>query len=232
MTSGCLVLVDGWNHYLATRACFGPNVARNFPIDRVAAHVAAEAGEGVLTDVVVVMALPDQKQPGEEPEFLTWRKRLRGLHNSGVRHVPAKFRYSNMSCSGCGGALDRKITCPNCERVNPVAGRRKEKGADIKLAALALNGAWRQDYSTLVLLSQDSDFGPLVNQLKEVHLQQGRRYALYSAFPVCDRSGHEHRAVPGTRPMRLDAETYGTFVSRPRTSNRPGKGTAVGTYTG
>lgn len=213
MTSGCLVLVDGWNHYLAVKACFGPNVARNFPIDRLAAHVAAEAGEGLLTDVVVVMALPDQKQPGEEPEFLMWRKRLRGLHNSGVRHVSAKFRYSNMSCAGCGSPLERKVACPNCQRVNPLAGRRKEKGADIKLAALALNGAWRQDYSALVLLSQDSDFGPLVNQVKEVHLQQGRRYALYSAFPVCDRSAHEHRAVPGTRPIRLDAGTYGRFVT-------------------
>lgn len=214
MASGCLVLVDGWNHYLTAKACFGYSAARKFPIDRLASHVAAEAGEEALVDVVVVMALPDQKQPGEEPEFLTWRKRLRGLHNSGVRHVSAKFRYSDMSCAGCGSPLDRKVVCPHCEHVNPLAGRRKEKGADIKLATLALNGAWRQDYSTLVILSQDSDFGPLVNQVKEVHLQQGRRYAIYSAFPVCDSSVHDHRGMPGTRPIRLTAETYAACADR------------------
>ncbi|GAA0734465.1 NYN domain-containing protein [Dactylosporangium roseum] len=216
MARGCLVLVDGWNHYVTTRACLGYSAARSFPIDRLAAHVANQTGEETLVDVAVVMALPNQKQPGEEPEFMTWRKRLRGLRNAGVRHVAASFRYSDMSCADCGTPIDRKVVCPHCAHVNPFAGRRKEKGADIKLATLALNGAWRQDYSTLVILSQDSDFGPLVNQLKEVHLEQGRRYALYSAFPVCDRAAHDHRGVPGTRPIHLDAATYATCAGRPR----------------
>jgi uncharacterized LabA/DUF88 family protein len=208
MTHGCLVLVDGWNHYLTSQACFGSTVARRFPIDRLAAHIAAQTGEETLVDVAVVMALPDQKQPGEEPEFMAWRRRLRRLRNLGVRHVSAKFRYSDMSCAGCGTTLDRKVECPHCAHLNPFAGRRKEKGADIRLATLALSGAWRQDYSTLVIFSQDSDFGPLVRQLKEVHQQQSRRYALYSAFPVCDRAAHDHRGVPGTHPIHLDAATY------------------------
>ncbi|GAA4966075.1 NYN domain-containing protein [Actinoplanes utahensis] len=213
MARGCLVLVDGWNHYLSTSSCLGFDLARTFPIDRLAAHLAPRTGEETLVDVAVVMALPNRNEPGELPEFMTWRKRLRGLHNAGVRHEHAKFRYSDMSCGGCGSPVDRKVVCPHCEHVNPIAGRRKEKGADIKLAALALNGAWRQDYSTLVILSQDADFGPLVRQLAEVHLEQGRRYALYSAFPVCDRP-HPHRAVPGTRSIPLDAATYAACARR------------------
>lgn len=216
MTPGCLVLVDGWNHYIAALECFGHNVAKNFPIDRLAAHVATEIGE-TLAGVAVVMALPNPNQPGEEPEHLAWRKRLRRLHNSGVRHEAAKFRYSDMTCAECGSLLDRKVTCPNCDHMNPVAGRRKEKGADIKLAMMALDGAWRQDYSSLVVFSQDSDFGPMVQQVKNVHLRQGRHYALYSAFPVCS-SPHDHRGVPGTKPIRLDAQTYARLAlqSTPR----------------
>lgn len=212
MASGCLVLVDGWNHYLAVQSCFGYGVAKNFPVDRLAAHVAAEVGEDTLTGVSVVMALPDQKQPGEEPAFFAWRKKMRGLRNSGVLHVRAKFRYSDMMCAGCGDPLDRKVTCPNCGHEHSLAGRRKEKGADIKLAMLAIDGAWRQDYSTLVIFSQDADFGPMVDHVKNVHLQQGRRYKLYSAFPDCGDSAHDHRGIPGTRPIRLDADTYVKLV--------------------
>jgi hypothetical protein len=215
-------LVDGWNHFIAVKSCFGYEVAGKFPLDRLAAHLATATGESSVSDVVVVMAIPDQRQPGEEPDYWAWRTRLKKLANYGVRHEKAKFSYHDLRCAGCGAAVDRKVKCPACERVNPVAGRRKEKGADIKLAGLALSGAWRQDYSSLVIVSQDSDFGPMVAQVKNVHLGQGRRYALYSAFPSCDDRGHDHRGVPGTQPIRLDMDTYGQLAGRPFADPRAG----------
>ena len=192
MTSGCLVLVDGWNHFCAAEKCFGRKIAGKFPVDRLAAHVASAAGEDTVTDVVVVMAIPDRNVPGEEPEFWAWRRRLNKLSNYGVRHERARFKYRELSCEGCGGSVDRMVKCPVCGQETSVAGRRKEKGADVALTTLALNGAWRQSYSSLIILAQDADYGPLVRQVREVHIQQGRPYALYSAFPVCG-SAHDHR---------------------------------------
>lgn len=215
MASGCLVLVDGWNHFLKAEACFGRTAATRFPVDRLATHVASAAGEDTVTDAVVVMAIPDRNVPGEENAFWEWRNRLKALSNHGVRHEKAKFKYRTLTCPACGNPVDRKAKCLHCPEEIPLPGRRAEKGADILLATLALSGAWRQDYSSLVILAQDSDYGPLVRQLKEVHLQQGRRYNLYSAFPVCEDPAHDHRPVPATKPLPLDLETYEKLIAQP-----------------
>jgi NYN domain len=227
VASGCLVLVDGWNHFLAAQACFGYEAAVKFPIDRLARHVAHEVGETTLTGVMVVMAIPDRNQPGEEPEFWAWRKRLNKLRNYGVHHERARFSYQDTLCLNCRTPMERKIKCPKCEHLNSLAGRRKEKGADIKLAALALEGAWRSEYSTLVIASKDSDFGPLVKQLKDIHKRQSRFYNLYSAFPVCNGSGHTHYKVPGTKELRLDAATYAQITAQPFTAISQEKSTAT-----
>jgi hypothetical protein len=215
VAADCLILVDGWNHFLAAKRCFGYGAANKFPLDRVARHLAVMAGVDSISDAVVVMALPDRHRPDEEPEFKLWRGRLNKLRNFGVRHERARFSYHDLTCLGCRCRLNRLIVCPACGAENPAAGRRKEKGADVKLTTLAVNGAWRQEYSALIVLSQDSDFGPMIQQVKEVHRQQGRYYALYSAFPVCGNPDHEHRAVPGTRPLHLDADTYLALGNQP-----------------
>ncbi|TDT42783.1 NYN domain-containing protein [Streptomyces sp. BK208] len=215
MGSGCLVLVDGWNHYVAALRCFGYGPAAKFPLDRLARYAAAETGADSVNDAAVVMALPDRNHPGEAPEFHTWRKRLRKLSNYGVRHERARFSYQALACAQCSTSLDRSVTCGNCGTSNTMAGRRKEKGADIRLASLALRGAWQQDYASLIILSQDSDFGPMVQEVKKVHQSQGRRYALYSAFPTCTRADHEHRPIPGTKELRLDPGVYAALIDRP-----------------
>ena len=145
MGSGCLVLVDGWNHYVAALRCFGYGPAAKFPLDRLALHVAAETGADTVDKAAVVMALPDRNHPGEAPEFYAWRKRLRRLSNYGIRHKPARFSYHQLACTQCSTSLDRSVTCGNCGTSNATAGRRKEKGADIRLASLALRGAWQQE---------------------------------------------------------------------------------------
>lgn len=215
MASGCLVLVDGWNHFLRTEACFGYKAAVKFPVDRLATYVATAAGEDTVSDVAVVMAIPERDEPGEEPAYWAWRRRLNKLANHGVRHERAKFRYHNLTCACCGAELEWKITCPNCQHENPLAGRRKEKGADVKLATMALDAAWRQTHSSLVILAQDADYGPMARQIKAVYQQQGRQCQLYSAFPKCDDSAHDHRGVPGTDWLPIDAENYAKLIALP-----------------
>lgn len=215
MTSGSLVLVDGWNHYLAVQQCFGYAAAVLFPIDRLAAHLTAQTEAEKVADAAVVMAIPRRDKPAEEADYWAWRKRLNKLKNHGVQHESARFKDQTLTCSGCEQTLSRAMVCGACGKTNRLAGRRKEKGADIKLAALALDGAWLQSYSTLILLSQDEDFGPLIRKIKEVHRRQGRRYDLYSAYPVCSRPGHNHRPVPSAKPLEITAEDYSALAARP-----------------
>lgn len=209
------MLVDGWNHFLAAERCFGYRSATRFPIDRLAVSLAAETGADAVNDAVVVMALPDRNRPGETNDHSAWRKRLRRLHNYGVRHEKARFSYREVTCSGCGTILDPRVTCERCGASTAVASRRREKGADIALASLALSGAWQEQYDTLVVLSQDTDFAPMIRHVKEAHQRQGRRYALYSAFPVCAHPGHGHRSIPGTRELPIDAARYQTLIDAP-----------------
>ena len=215
MASGCLVLIDGWNHFLQVQTCFGYEVAVKFPVDRLAAHVAERVGEETVTDVAVVMALPDRNRPDEEPEFWAWRKKLNKLHNYGVRHERAKFSYHDLFCANCGNSLERKVTCPHCHADNPLPGRRKEKGADVTLAILALNAAWRQDHSSLVIFAQDADYGPMARQVTAIYREQGRECRVYSAFPKCDNAGHAHRKVPDTLPLPVDEENYAKLIALP-----------------
>lgn len=215
MASGCLVLVDGWNHYLRTQACFEYEVAVKFPIDRLAGYVATTVGEDTVTDVAVVMAIPDRNQPGEQPQYWQWRRKLRKLAGYGVRHEAARFSYHEMSCAVCGSKLDRNVRCEACDHLNPLAGRRKEKGADVKLATMAVNAAWRQDYSSLVILAQDADYGPMARQVREIHREQGRSCGLFSAFPVCGDQAHDHRGIPGTTWLPLNAEAYEKLTALP-----------------
>lgn len=215
MTSGCLVLVDGWNHFLRTQTCFGYEVAVKFPVDRLAAHVAKAVGEEVVTDAAVIMALPARNRPEEEADYWGWRKKLNKLNNYGVRHVAARFSYHDpWSCAGCGNPLERKVTCPVCQRENPFPGRRTEKGADVMLATMALNSAWRQDHSSLVIFAQDADYGPLARQVKSIYRQQGRQCELYSAFPKCEAT-HNHRGVPDTTWLPIEEETYAGLIALP-----------------
>ncbi|MGO9782197.1 MAG: NYN domain-containing protein [Streptosporangiaceae bacterium] len=216
MESACLVLVDGWNHYLAAQRCFGTEMARKFPVDRLAWHAAAAAGEETLADVIVLMALPEPEQQGDTAEGHAWRRKCRKLSNYGVqRPKNVRFSYHDTMCAGGGHPLPRTFKCPECGTLNHMTGRRKEKGADVKLATLAVNGAWTREYSSLVIFSQDTDFGPLISQLREIHLAQGRRYNLYSAYPDCGGAAHAHRGVPGSRPLPLAADTYAELAAQP-----------------
>lgn len=194
--------------------CFGYPMARRFPIDRLALHLARETG-GDAVDAAVVMAIPNRNEAGEQPEFFAWRGRMRKLNNYGVRHEAARFQYHDPKCDQCQSSMQHSLTCRQCGAASPTAGRRKEKGADIKLASLALTGAWRQEYSTLIVLSQDSDFAPMIREVKEIHRAQGRRYALYSAFPTCASTGHPHRKLSGTRELPIGREVYEDLVNRP-----------------
>jgi NYN domain len=217
VASGCLVLVDGWNHFLAAQKCFGRDAARKFPVDRLAWHAAAQAGEETLVGVVVFMAIPDQRQPGELAEYHAWRKRHRKLQNFGVqRPRSVRFTYHDLFCPSCKQPLDRAVKCPECGARSQLSGWKEEKGADVGLAARAVHGAWNQEYSSLVIFSQDSDYRPLTDQLREIHLAQGREYRLFSAFPDCG-GGHAHWGVPGTKQLPLDAITYADLAARPFT---------------
>lgn len=217
---GSLVLVDGWNHYMAALRCFGYASAARFPIDRLAAHLTARTEADKVADAAVVMAIPNRNNPAELADFEQWRRRLHWLKNHGVRHEKVKFAPHSPKCSHCAKALTREVACEACGTKNQIAARRKEKGADVKVAALAIEGACQASYATLILLSQDRDFSPLVRQLKEIHQRQGRRYDIWSAYPVCDNPQHNHTAVPGAKSMEITAADYAMLAARPRQDPR------------
>ncbi len=216
MDAGTLVLVDGWNHFLAAKKCFGYDLARKFPIDRLAPHLAEAAGAGPVNDVIVVMALPDRNRPEEVADFHAWRRKFKKLRNYGVNHDKARFSYLGFDCVQCHSPLSRGAKCPSCGAENQVLSRRREKGADVQLAVRAMDGAWAKKYSALIVLSQDSDFGPMINRIKEIHRDQRRAYRLFSAFPVCGM-GHDHRGVPGTRQLLISETAYTTLAASPYT---------------
>ena len=83
----------------------------------------------------------------------------------------------------------------------------QEKGVDVTLALDLVQATYERTYETVVIVSQDSDFGPAVRLSKEIAKSQGRTLTFYSAFPF-ERGKVSHRGVPGTIWRHIDKATY------------------------
>lgn len=88
-----------------------------------------------------------------------------------------------------------------------INSRGQEKGVDVSLALDLIQATYEQRYETVVIVSQDSDFGPAVRLSKTIANSQGRTPTFCSAFPN-ERGKVSRRGIPGTTWFHIGKETY------------------------
>lgn len=82
-----------------------------------------------------------------------------------------------------------------------------EKGVDVCLAIDLVHAAHEQSFDVAIIVSQDSDFEPAVDLVKEVAGTQGRKVIIESAFPAM-KEPRRNRGINGTKWGPIDKSMY------------------------
>ena len=186
-----LVIIDGQNLYHLAKACWGPGGTYDWPSYDV----------DKLARALVAL------QPGrtlEEIRFYT------GVPRQEVSP------FWNAFWRNKAGFLARQGIAVYMGSVN--AGG-QEKGVDVSIALDLVSATYNQTYDAVIIVSQDSDFGPAVDLAKRIAQSQSRQLTFESAFPYA-RGRVASRGVPGTTWVRIDQATYDSCLDprnyRPR----------------
>ena len=188
-----LVLIDGQNLFHLAKAAWGPGGNYDWPSYDV----------DKLARALVAL------QPGrtlQEIRFYTGvpRQEVNAFWNAFWRNKTARLTWQGivvyMGTVNAGG---------------------QEKGVDVSLALDLVSATYDQTYDAVIIVSQDSDFGPAVELAKRIAQSQGRQLTFESAFPYA-RGKVARRGVPGTTWVRIDQAAYDSCFDprnyRPRKS--------------
>lgn len=82
-----------------------------------------------------------------------------------------------------------------------------EKGVDVSLATDLVHETHVRSFDVAIIVSQDSDFVPAVNRVKDIAGEQGRTVILESAFPSSNER-RENRGINGTKWTPISKALY------------------------
>lgn len=195
---GTQVFVDGFNFFDAIASCFGSAAAKDFYLPGLADLLGERASlPPVVSISVYIGTLNDELVSPEKRQF--WRDRLPALRTQErvrVQSWPNK-PHARFTCPACKHHVGR---CARCGEF--VHGKRSaEKGIDVAFAVGAMEAALVGGALDFIFFCQDKDQAPLIQSLKSQILRRGDRYTLFSAFPVCGSSEHDHEHLPGTKKL-------------------------------
>lgn len=182
-----IVLIDGQNLFHLAKMAWGgsdsdsshPYSYPSYDIQKLAAVLVAGAPDRVLHQIRFYTGVPNPSLGARERRWHGfWTNKLRALKSRGI--------YVYRGRIGQGG---------------------QEKGVDVSLAIDLVRATYERSYDTVIVVSQDGDFGPAIRLAKSIARQQGRRLAFESAFPYGPGSESD-RGVPGTKWTRIDRATY------------------------
>ena len=98
----------------------------------------------------------------------------------------------------------------------------QEKGVDVSLALDLVVAAYERRFDVAIIVSQDSDFGPAVQQAKRIAESQGRFLIFESAFPVGPGSS-SRRGIDGTKWIPIDKAIYDACLDPTDYRRKPSK---------
>ena len=82
-----------------------------------------------------------------------------------------------------------------------------EKGVDVSLAVDLVHATHERSFDVAIIVSQDSDFVPAINRVKDIAGKQGRTVILESAFPSSNKR-RENRGINGTKWTPISKALY------------------------
>lgn len=182
-----IVLIDGQNLYhLAKLAWFqttggfpSPYAWPSYDVEKLALALTSRVTGRVLSEIRFYTGVPNPSAgPSQRFWHGFWTNKLRSMRNQGI--------YVYRGNVNSGG---------------------QEKGVDVSLALDLVQATYEQRFDVVIIVSQDSDFGPAVRLSKEIAQTQNRNLIFESCFPYGPAST-PRRGVPGTVWYQIDQATY------------------------
>ena len=177
-----LVLFDGQNLFRSAKDAWGPGLPYSWPsydVEKVAQHLASLRPGRILEHIWFYTGVYSEVQDYDKHWF--WTNKLDSLENRGA------YVYRG--------------------RVRGVGEAKQEKGVDVSLAIDLVQATHDKQYEVVIIVSQDSDYGPAVKLAKLIAKGQGRQLVFESAFPVGPGKKY-NRAVPGTNKLEIHKADY------------------------
>ena len=197
-----MAFFDGQNLYQHAKDAFGhyhPNY------DPLKLHAAVCAAHGIEPNLVrFYTGTPD---PRRSPMWAGyWNNRIIALKRVGVHVTTRKIRYR-----------EEKVVTPSGDE--KVVVTPQEKGVDVRLALDLVKFARKRNFDVAVLFSQDQDLAEVVDEVKEIAADQGRRIGICCPFPS-GPNATSRRGVDRTGWFRMDEAFYNACLDpkdyRPR----------------
>ena len=185
-----MAFVDGQNLYQHAKDAFGHHHP-NYDLVKLHAAVCAERG----WKPTLVRFYTGVPSTSESPMWNGyWYNRIIALNRVGVWVTTRPIRYRKQTIIGSDG-IAQKITVP------------QEKGIDVRLALDIVSLARKRQFDVAVIFSQDQDLAEVVEEVREIALEQDRWIKVACAFPSGPRATAK-RGVNKTDWFRMNQDFY------------------------
>jgi uncharacterized LabA/DUF88 family protein len=188
-TKYAMAFIDGQNLYQHAKGAFGHHHPNYDPIKL---HAAVCAGCGWTPNLVrFYTGVPD---PSESEMWAGyWSSRILAMKRAGIVVTTRPLRYRK-----------DKVIVDGYEETVTTA---QEKGVDVRLALDIVSLARKRQFDVAVIYSQDQDLLEVVQEIREISIEQNRWVKVASAFPY-GPNATSRRGIDKTDWIRIDQETY------------------------
>ncbi len=182
--------IDGQNLFQHAKDAFGHHHPNYDPLKL---HQAVCATHGWIPNLVrFYTGVPDRKHSPMWAAY--WSNRVIALKRDGVYVTTRRLRYREKRILLADGS-EKIITTP------------QEKGIDVRLALDIVRLARKRNYSVAVIYSQDQDLAEVIQDVREIAIEQDRTIEIVCAFPSGPKAT-SRRGVDKTQWFRMDEEFY------------------------
>lgn len=184
-----MAFVDGQNLYQHAKDAFGHHHPNYDPI-KLHKFVCDQNG-WVPNLVRFYTGVPD---PNENEMWAGyWSNRVLALKRAGVAVTTRPIRYRKEIIAIDGNS--ETVTTP------------QEKGIDVRLALDIVSLARKRNFDVAVVFSQDQDLQEIVQEVRDISVEQDRWIKVVSAYPFGPQASSK-RGIDKTQWVKIDQEDY------------------------
>lgn len=187
---------DGQNLYWAARHAYGYHYPNYDPL--ALARIVTQSKGWDLNSVHFYTGIPDINDNEFWNKF--WTAKLAVMGSRGVLTFSRHLKYRN-----------QKTHLPDGTEITLLVGQ--EKGIDIRIALDIVRMARQNILDVALVFSQDQDLSEVVDEVKQISIQQNRWIKIACAFPVSPTSINK-RGINGADWIPMDRKTYDSCVDK------------------
>jgi uncharacterized LabA/DUF88 family protein len=188
-TKHAMGFIDGQNLYQHAKDAFGHHHPNYDPIKL---HNAVCEAKGWQPNLVrFYTGVPDPVQSKMWSGY--WSNRIIAMKRAGIAVTTRPIRYRTETIIQDG--VEQTYTTP------------QEKGVDVRLALDIVSRARTKQFDVAVIYSQDQDLAEVVQEVREISIEQDRWIGVACAFPI-GPSATASRGIDRTDWFRMDQDFY------------------------